>query len=277
MTITARQALIDLRESRRVLNSSPRFRVARTLTEVASSWRMVYEVYLKSSLIHPNPYLVHTTPHHVSANTAVFQSTRGSTVEATLTAVVDGPLGLPMDSVYQSELDAFRSKGRRITEYGLFAHVRQITNAEPPITDEASSFDDLPSSARVQASVIHLMRLAFYFALANSSTDFIVGVHPRHARFYSRAFGFDQVGQLRTCPTVNHRPVVLLHANLQQSLHRHPLPHALDYCLNHPISADTFTDRCGFEPHEMADSPTGIDAYLREKEDREAAANLSVG
>ncbi|MCC7191782.1 MAG: hypothetical protein IT444_03275 [Phycisphaeraceae bacterium] len=277
MTITAGGTLNDLREIRSQLDRLPRFRVAQTLAEVAASWRMVYEVYLKSGLIHPNPYLVHTTPHHVSANTAVLQSTRHGEVEATLTAVVDGPLGLPMDSVYQRELDELRLQGRRITEYGLFAHVRQITDAEPPILNESSCPGSASSFARVHASVINLMRLAFYFALSSNSTDFIVGVHPRHARFYNRSFGFEQYGPLRTCPTVNHRPVVLLHANLQQCLHRSPLPHALDYCINHPVSAETFADRCDFNPREMAASPTRISNYLREKQDQNVMASLNAG
>jgi hypothetical protein len=274
MTITARQGLADYRmDTRPPVGAPHRFKVARTIGEIAASWRMVYEVYLRSGLIHPNPYAVHTTRHHASANTAVFQSVRGTAVEATLTAVVDGPLGLPMDNVYQHELDALRRKGRRITEYGLFAHVRQLGED----ASDSAAPESMPSSSRVQASVIHLMRLAFYFALANNSADFIVGVHPRHARFYTRAFGFLQIGQIRTCPTVNHRPVVLLHANLQRSLGIHPLPHALDYCLNHPVESDLFAERFGFHPRELALSPTGIGGYLSEKEARAAAAQLSAG
>jgi hypothetical protein len=241
------------------------FRVARDLKEVIASWRVVYDVYVRSGFIHPNPYLIHTTPHVLSTSSAVFHSAIGDEVESTLTAMVDGPMGLPLDSVFRPELDAFRQRGRRLTEYGLFAHTRQLANPEMERRAEACKEARRESEARVQSSIVHLMRLAFYFALTRNSSDFVVGVHPKHARFYTRAFGFKQIGPVKTYATVNHRAVTLLHANLEQSLQLDPLPHALDYCLQNPVSVEAFEERCTFRPRDLASSPIRIDAYLRER------------
>jgi hypothetical protein len=174
---------------------------------------------------------------------------------------VDGTLGLPMDSVYKAELDTLRRQGRRVTEYGMFAHVRQLAAASRPAGQDDSQYP----AARVQSSVIHLMRLAFYFALTRNSSDAVIGVHPRHARFYSRAFGFRQFGPVRTCPAVNHRPVILLHANLKHSLQLDPFPHALEYCLSHPVPVDAFEDRYRFDPRELEGAEVSVHAYLHEK------------
>jgi hypothetical protein len=242
----------------------PRFRVARELDEVLAAWRMVYEVYVGAGLIHPNSYGIHTTPQTLSSCSAVFHSSSAHGVESTLTAVVDGSLGLPMDSVYKAELDTLRRQGRRVTEYGMFAHCRQLASLRQDSECEGCSSTEYPAS-RVQASMIHLMRLAFYFALTRNSTDMIIGVHPRHARFYSRAFGFRQFGPVRTCPAVNHRPVVLLHGNLKQSLQLEPFPHALEYCLSNPVPVDAFEDRYRFDTREMDRSDVPLRDYLAEK------------
>lgn len=241
------------------------FRIARDLKEVIASWRVVYDVYVRSGFIHPNPYLIHTTPHVLSTSSAVFHSAIGDEVESTLTAMVDGPMGLPLDSVFRPELDAFRQRGRRLTEYGLFAHTRQLANPEMERKSECCKEARRESEARVQSSIVHLMRLAFYFALTRNSSDFVVGVHPKHARFYHRAFGFNPIGPVKSYATVNHRPVMLLHANLEQSLQLNPVPHALEYCLQNPVSMEAFEGRCTFNAREVAASPIRIDAYLREK------------
>jgi hypothetical protein len=241
----------------------PRFRVARELGEVLAAWRMVYGVYVGAGLIHPNSYEIHTTPQTLSPCSAVFHSSHGQGIESTLTAVVDGALGLPMDSVYKAELDTLRRQGRRVTEYGMFAHCRQLA---PSKTDgDCECTEQQYPAARVQSSMIHLMRLAFYFALTRNSTDMIIGVHPRHARFYGRAFGFRQFGPVRTCPAVNHRPVVLLHANLKQSLQLDPFPHALEYCLSHPVPVGTFEERFRFDARELETSDVPLNDYLAEK------------
>lgn len=249
---------------------APNFRVARDLKEVIASWRVVYDVYVRSGFIHPNPYLIHTTPHVLSPSAAVFHSTLGDEVESTLTAIVDGPRGLPLDSVYKAELDTFRQRGRRLTEYGLFAHTRQLANPEMERKSEACRDTRRAGEARVFSSIVHLMRLAYYFAISRNSTDFVVGVHPKHARFYTRAFGFRPVGEVKTYATVNDRAVTLLHANLEESLGLDPLPHALEYCLRNPVTMAAFEERCVLDARTVAAAPIPIDAYLRDKGRRRA-------
>jgi hypothetical protein len=269
MTITAGADAAEMRvggshQEKLWASDRPRFRVARELSEVLAAWQMVYDVYAGAGLINPNPFQVHTTPQTLSQCSAVFYSSHGQGIESTLTAVVDGALGLPMDSVYKAELDTLRRQGRRVTEYGMFAHCRQLAAAKPEGECGDCTEAQYPAS-RVQSSMIHLMRLAFYFALTRNSTDMVIGVHPRHARFYSRAFGFRQFGPVRTCPAVNHRPVVLLHGNLKQSLQLDPFPHALEYCLSHPVAVDAFEDRYRFDSRELEVAPVPLREYINDK------------
>lgn len=241
------------------------FRVAGDAASVTAAWRVVYDVYLRSGFINANPHLIHTSAPMVSSHAAVLLAEADSQIEATLTAVIDGPAGLPLDSVYKPELDQLRRSGRRITEYGSFAHVRQL--GSPDLETAAGA---KPRAARldsrVHASIVGLMRLAFHFGATRNSSDFVIGVHPRHVAFYARGFGFRPVGGLRTYPAVNDRPVVLLHGNLQESLARNPLPHALAYCLNNPVPIDMFKGRYDFSRAKPSAAHARLEAYLREKQ-----------
>ena len=111
--------------------------------------------------------------------------------------------------------------------------------------------------------MIQLMRFAFHYAQQNDVTDTVIGVHPRHAKYYSRTFGFEPFGDLRTYPTVNHRPVVLLRANVarccEQAPHRYPV---LNYIVTNTVSPFIFHQRYGFAPTRLRGLLGDIDHYL---------------
>ncbi len=246
--------------------SPDRFHVARNLAEVVDAWRLVYKVYTRSGLIPQNPYGVHTVPQAMNRRTAVFYSLTGPFVESTVTTIFDGAGGLPLDVVYKRELDVLRRKGRRLNELSLLAHAAQIAGSQAAEYIEMNSA--VPSrlhAARVRTSLIHLMCRTFFFGLAMDCTDFVIGIHPKHARFYERGWGFQQIGPEHTHPTVNNRPVVLMRMAHSDILRKAEQPYALEFCLNNPIPLDTFCERCRFEPREIASASGPIYPYIRNK------------
>ncbi|MGH7139177.1 MAG: N-acyl amino acid synthase FeeM domain-containing protein, partial [Pirellulales bacterium] len=62
--------------------------------------------------------------------------------------------------------------------------------------------------------VIGLMRQMAQFARRHGMEHLLVAVHPRHARFYRRAMGFQRLGEERPYPTVCNRPAVAMHLDL---------------------------------------------------------------
>ena len=52
-----------------------------------------------------------------------------------------------------------------------------------------------------------------YVRAVFGGTELVIEVNPRHAGYYRRTMGFQQIGGLRTCPRVN-APAVLLHRTL---------------------------------------------------------------
>src|SRR2546421_4112568 len=169
------------------------YHIASTIEDVLDAWRLVYLSYQRDELIDPNPFGIHTVPQAVGPNTAVAIARYGNLAVSTLSAYADGPAGLPLESVYHWEIEAIRRSGRLPMEVGLLADRR----------DQVS---------RSVESLFELMRFAFYFAVDLASEQGIVGVvgvHPRHAPFYKRLFGFEQIGALKSYPSVRDRPVVL--------------------------------------------------------------------
>ena len=244
---------------------SGRFHVATTLDEVVNAWNLTHDVYSANGFINPNKHKIHAAPQAVNAKTAVFYSTSGSKVDGTLTAILDGPNGLPLDTVYKKELDALRRTDRRLTEHGMFAHVSQITGFQPTEYFGSQEFTPRQQADHVRTSLIHLMCRTVFFSLAMNCTDIVFGIHPKHVRFYKRAWGTQQEGPERTYAAVNNRPVVLMRLNYSEVLRREELPYAFDFLLNNPIPLDTFHQRYDFDLRNFINSSLPLHTYLRNK------------
>ncbi|MEI8196308.1 MAG: hypothetical protein WCI73_10395 [Phycisphaerae bacterium] len=218
------------------------FAVAETLEDVTDSWHLLYSVYRRVGYIPPNPYELHTTPHAISPEALVVTAKIQGLTVGTISAIPDGPLGLPLDSVYHTQLQALREPGRRLVEIGLFADRRE---------DVDRSF----------ITILELMRFTFYFGYHQATTDCVCGIPPRRARLYARAFGFDIIGEPTTYASVQGNPVVLLHFNRTHLLNNLNQYKAMDYFTQHPLARDVFESRFRFQPEQLADSL--LQKYLR--------------
>lgn len=112
----------------------------------------------------------------------------------TVTLRSDSRQGLLADRLYRDKINEFRQKGRKVCELSRFA------------------IDPQYSSKEMTAS---LFQIAYTCARNEyEATDFFCEVNPRHAAPQKRMFGFQQIGEERTCPRVN-APAVLLHLELE--------------------------------------------------------------
>jgi hypothetical protein len=214
------------------------FYVAQKLEEVEEAWELVYDAYRRDDLIDVNPHRVHTTTQAVGPNTAVILGCLGPLAVGTISAYTDGPDGLPLDSVYLTEISALRKSGRRLMEVGLFADRREHIN-------------------RAADGLFALMRFAYFFGFPMECDDVVIGVHPRHAPFYMRLLGFERIGPVRSYPTVKDHAVVLLRLRLKESLQAVPLPKGLAYFSEMSVSGKAFEQRFRFDKAQLADSRIG--------------------
>lgn len=210
---------------------------ATTLEQVEAAWRLVYQRYAQMGLIDENPFGIHAVPTAVGGHACVIWGPEGPQVGYTMTLVRDGTRGLALDSVYASYLDVLRRDGRRLLEVGMLADRRR-------------------SAARGVGALFTMMRWAVYHALHSGLTDVVIGVHPRHAQFYIRCYGFEEFAPPTSYPLVRNHPVVALRLRLLERLAEAELPRGLADARNHPIPASAYSQRFAFKAEQLRGSVT---------------------
>jgi hypothetical protein len=178
------------------------YKVASTCEELQAAFRLVYRAYLRAGLGDPNPYQMRVTPYHLLPSTEVFVAvahgpeTHGEVI-STVSLVMDGELGLPMELVYGREIAQRRERGLVLGEVTCLADRRRRFR-------------------RFFAVFCQLTRLLAQYARYQGVDQLVVAVHPKHARFYSRYMCFQPMGGLRKYPTVRDRPAVAMCLDLAQ-------------------------------------------------------------
>ena len=210
---------------------------ARRPDQISAAWRLVFEAYREAELIDDNPWGMHLVPHALRPSTSVVIASRGEQVISTLTIMHDSSHGLALDAAYPTELDALRQGGHKLMEVGLFADRH------------------LPIAAATRA-IVEMMRYVFYIS-CYSLADIVIGVHPRHAAFYERNFGFQPFTPVSTHPTVRHNAVVGLLGETQRQLSSQPVPPSLaDYASRH-IPRSAIKNRAAVDPQAILGSAAG--------------------
>lgn len=227
-----------------VHSSEPTCCWATNLAQVESAWQLVYERYSQMGLIDENPFAIHVVPTGVGPHACVIWGPEGAEVGYTMTLFRDGPKGLALDSVYPRPLDELRRNGRHLLEVGMLADRRRC------------------AGGGIKA-LFAMMRWAVHFGLHNDVTDIIVGVHPRHAQFYIRCYGFQQFAPPKSYPLVRNHPVVPLRLRLREGMTQDVLPRGLADARNNPLPASAFSHRFAFEPRQLYGSR--IAGYLNSR------------
>ncbi|MHB1286610.1 MAG: N-acyl amino acid synthase FeeM domain-containing protein [Leptospirales bacterium] len=110
-------------------------------------------------------------------------------VIGTITVGMESKDGLLADENYHQELNGLRAQGRKVCEFNALA------------------IDTGIKSKRVISSLFHIAML-YPWGLFGY-TDSVIEVTPKHAKFYQRMLGFNQIGEERVCPRVNVAGVLL--------------------------------------------------------------------
>jgi hypothetical protein len=238
-----------------VRSSEPSCSCATSLEEVESAWQLVYERYTQMGLINENPFGIHAVPGAVGPHACVIWGPDGPDVGYTMTLFRDNAMALALDSVYARELDEFRGQGCRLLEVGMLADRRQ-------------------SASRGVGALFSMMRWAIYYGLHMDLTDIVIGVHPRHAQFYMRCYGFEQFAVPTSYPMVRNNPVVPLRLRLLEGLATDVLPRGLADARDNPIPASAFSHCFAFAPEQLRGSR--IEAFLQDRYCIDASRNVGL-
>jgi hypothetical protein len=169
--------------------------IARSQDDLMGAFRLVYDSYLRAGLIQPSQDQIRVTAYHLLPTTEVFIAKCGEEVVSTLSLMIDGKLGIPMEQMYPEEVNSFRARGLKVAEVGCLADRRQ-------------------RPSRYLETFFQMTRLMAQAARYRGVDMLIAAMHPRHARFYRQWLGFEQIGSPTSCPYVSDRPAVALCLNI---------------------------------------------------------------
>lgn len=99
------------------------YTMASSREDVERAAALVYQEYLRHGYILPQYYRsgLRLTLHNALPGTTTFVARHQHAIVASVTLIPDSPLGLPMDTAYQADVDRLRQAGRRICEIGQLA------------------------------------------------------------------------------------------------------------------------------------------------------------
>ncbi len=172
------------------------FKIASTRTEREAAFRLVYEAYTRRGLMDPNPWEMRVTDQHLLPTTNIYNAVHRGQVIYTMTLISDDVLRLPLECIYEEEIDQLRKQGVYMAEVSCLA-----------------SRENYFEGGRMFEVFVDLVSLMFQSARANGIDRLVIAVHPRHARFYQRLLGFRQFGELKTYASVCDHPAVALEHN----------------------------------------------------------------
>lgn len=185
-------ALTESRQASKKLTAKDlTFSLARSRDDLTQAFRLVFEMYRTAGLVGDKPSGTRLTPYHLLPTTEVLVAKLDQVATTTVSMIGDGYLGLPMESMYPSQLNELRKQGLNIAEIGCLADRRN-------------------SPVRFIETFAELGRLLGQVARARGIDAFVVALHPKHARLYKRVMGFRQIGDLSDCPYANGNPAVAL-------------------------------------------------------------------
>jgi len=189
-------------------NAAVEVRPAADRKELENAYRLVYQSYLHRGYIEPNPHQLRMTLFNAIPETVTFVSLHQKETIATVSLVPDSPAGLPMDEIYHDEVESLRRKGHRLAEVTMLADRRLEIRRTLPV-------------------LLSLMKLVFDYArYVLKLNDLCITINPRHDEFYKRYLLFDDLGELRTYPSVRGNPAVA---------RRLDLDHVRAKCEGHPL------------------------------------------
>ena len=156
----------------------------RTRAQLEAACRLLYRKYRSRGYCEPVPSRLHHSPFMFGAQARTFVLEASSQVAGTVSVFPDGPRGIPLESLYGSEVADLRQQGLRFAEMGLLATERV-----------AWSIDSKTLASRDQMLPVFLLfKIGVNYTVFSEIDHLLIVVHPRHRKIYE-LFGFRQFAE----------------------------------------------------------------------------------
>jgi len=177
------------------------FRTAVTPEDYLLAFHLVYKAFVETGFIKPSTTPFRLATQHSNKDSRVFIGLhKNGNIEKPIYSVSifpDSSEGLPMDMVFQKELDILRSKGRFIVEAGHLA---------------------ADSSYKMNTMNIPMLGNKIFFQYASKhldADDIVITVHPKYRWIYEDLLLFEKIGETKEYAYVNNNPAVAMRLDLR--------------------------------------------------------------
>ena len=152
------------------------FRLARSRRDLIGAFELLQRRYAEAGLSSDRSAELRVMPYHLWSQTQVFVAVHRNQVIGSVSLTRDGnPAGVPMESTYGDVIERLRDEGKS------FGEVCSLTVDSPGDRSTGEIFGQLT-------------RMIMFYSRHIGLDQLVAVVHPRHAKFYERAMGFDTIG-----------------------------------------------------------------------------------
>ena len=168
--------------------------LSKTKSSIKEAAFLVKKEYIRQGYISPNSI---KSQIKISKNSATFIAKYENRVVGTVSVFFDSDLGLPMDEIYNKELNKLRAQNKKIAEVGRLAIDSDFLSKEPGFKEKYNS----------PFLVSSLFKLVFHYCIYKDFDNICISINPKHNLFY-KSILFKDIGGLKFYPSVNNAPAL---------------------------------------------------------------------
>jgi hypothetical protein len=179
------------------------FKIAEDSKELEDAYKLIHDQYVHSGYMDPCPSGMRLNLHNLLPETTTFIGKSNGHLLITITIFQDTELGLPMDNIYQDELDVLRREGRKVAEVGALASNPAFRNGNQNIP-------------------MHANKIMYQYAIKNLHIDdLVIAINPKHEWIYRHILLFEKIGNLKYYDYVKSAPALAYRLDLKKAQKRY--------------------------------------------------------
>lgn len=176
------------------------FALSKTKSSAKESAFLVQKEYIKQGYINTDNI---GQKIKIFKNSATFIAKYNSKIVGTVSVFFDSGSGLPMDEIYNKELDKLRSQNKKIAEVGRLAIDSEFLLKEAGFRKKYNNLFLVSS----------LFKLVFHYCIYKNIDNICISINPKHNLFY-KSILFEDIGGLKFYPSVNNAPALAKTLNI---------------------------------------------------------------
>ena len=173
-------------------------KIANTLEEREMVFQLAYQIYLEKGFIKKNfsEWLIQN--YDIKNETVILiVLDKNQKLAGSLTLVFSEDGELPAEKIYNQEISNLKLHSKKLVEISRLVVGHQYRNSKDVLC----------------LLINYLMIYSFH---VKEYSSLVIQVNPRHILYYKVLLNFDEIGGLKSCPSVQNAPAVLLHLPLDR-------------------------------------------------------------